>query len=170
MHASRSAFDWLIVLVNVAATVLGLAIGWLWIVEGAGRYASDDNPSSLRVGMCVGFLMAYLAWNSVVTCFLVFKIRALASKLEIEAPGSVAPTNPTVIPPPAAVEATKSSSPAAPVRAAVSPSANPLPAWVGDLAQERSDVPDLANNQSPPAASWIPDVASEEQARRGHKE
>jgi hypothetical protein len=113
--------------------------------------------------------MAYLAWNSVVTCYLVLKIRALARKLEVEAAGSATATNPKVVQPPPAVAASKSSSPAAPVPA-VGPSANSLPVWVGDLAQERSDIPDLANNQSPPPAAWISDVASEEQARRARKE
>jgi hypothetical protein len=54
MHSFRTAFDWLIVFVNAAAVLLGLAIGWLWIAEGAGQYATDNSLPSLRIGMCVG--------------------------------------------------------------------------------------------------------------------
>jgi hypothetical protein len=169
MHPFRTAFDWLIVLVNAAAVILGLAIGWLWIAEGAGQYAADNNLPSLRIGMCVGFIMAYLAWNTVVSTYLILKIRALVRKLEVEAAGPVTTTNPTLVQLPAAVAAIRSSSPAAP-GPAVSPSANSVPAWVGDLAQECADVPDLANSQSPPPATWIPGVASEEQKGRARKE
>jgi hypothetical protein len=170
MHSSRTAVDWLIVIVNIVALLFGLAIGWLWIVEAAGHYAADDSHPNLRIGMCIGFIMAYLAWNSVVTTYLILKIRALVTQMQVEAARSYPAPSPIGVQPLGPVEATKSSPP--PVRAtpAGSASASSVPAWVDDIGQARSDIPELANNQSPPPASWIPDVASEEQARRSQKD
>jgi hypothetical protein len=170
MNAHRSAFDWLIILVNAGAVLLGLAIGSLWFAEGARNYVSDDNISSLRVGVCVGFLMAYLVWNAVVTTFLILKIRALVRRLDDEAPVTVTAFIPEAVQPPTVVAAAPPSSPSPrPMPPAGAP-ASSVPGWVGDLAQANADVPELANNQALPPASWIADVESEENARRGRKE
>jgi hypothetical protein len=172
MHSSRTAADWLIVLVNVAAILLGLAIGWLWIIDALGHYAADDNHPNIRIGMCMGFVMAYLAWISVVISYLVLRSRVTVSTspLAEEAP-SIAPARPTTVQTIAPAEASKSSPP--PVRAKPAGGAvgiSPSPQWIGELAEAQPDVPDLVSNPIPPPASWIPDVASEEQARRNRKE
>ena len=75
MQQSRTPVDWLIAIVNILALLLGLAMCWLWIFDAAGRYMANDNDPSIRVGMSIGFAMAYLVWTSVVTTYLVLKKR-----------------------------------------------------------------------------------------------
>jgi hypothetical protein len=170
MHSSRTPVDWLIILVNAVALLLGLAIGWLWIVEAAGHFAADDGNPNLRIGMCIGFIMAYLAWNSVVTTFLILRFRAMVTQAQVEATRTYRASGPLGVQPLAPVEATGSSPPPVRVSSAGGDSSSPSPAWIGELAEARPDLPDLVNNPCPPPATWIPDVASEEHTRRARKE
>ena len=73
MQPSRTPVDWLIAIVNIPALLLALAIGWLWIFDAAGHYQANDDHPNIRIGMCLGFAMAYLAWTSVVLTYLVLK-------------------------------------------------------------------------------------------------
>jgi hypothetical protein len=78
MHESRTPVDWLIAIVNILALLLGLGIGWLWIFDAAGHYMANDNHPNIRIGMSLGFAMAYLVWTSVVTTYIVLKRRPTA--------------------------------------------------------------------------------------------
>jgi hypothetical protein len=190
MQQSRTPVDWLIAIVNIAALLLGLAIGWLWIFDAAGHYMANDNDPNIRIGMCLGFAMAYLVWTSVVTTYLVLKRRGPAeAQLDDDAPKRVRVVRvrrrvtvpiegansspppvrgkPAETAPPEAVteEAYKASPP--PVRVkppAAAPAAMPALEPVGDVVESKPDVPESVAPPTPPAAIPISDAVTANQA------
>src|SRR5438132_13686470 len=73
MHPSRTPVDWLIVIINIPALLLGLAVGWMWIWEAAQHYQAEDDHPNIRIGMCIGFMMSYLVWLTVVVTYVILK-------------------------------------------------------------------------------------------------
>jgi len=155
MNQSRTPVDWLIVIVNVPALLLGLAIGWSWILEAANRYRAGDNDPNIRLGMTIGFIMSYLVWNTVVMTYLILKRNASSAPdgSEETVPFSApAPARRRVRPP---TEATHATPP--PIRTTPGlPPAAPLPDRVKHLAEVPAAGRDPAAEQNPPPLALLP--------------
>jgi hypothetical protein len=149
MNQSRTPVDWLIVIVNVPALLLGLAIGWSWILDAADQYRAQDSSPNTRLGMTIGFIMSYLVWNTVVMTYLILKRHAPSASDESEEAepfSAPAPARRRVRPP---TEATHATPPPIRKRPGTTPAA-PVPDRVKHLAE----VP--AAEQDPPPMALLP--------------
>ena len=181
MQQPRSLLDWLIVAVSVSALSVGLAIGWMWYVEATEGNPEGDNPSTLRLAMCIGFIMAYLAWTTVVMAYLVLRRPAPVDLASVETVELVAPSVARAVPVAAPTPVIRASPPQAraqpastaaatpPARPATpAPPATPEPQWVRDLKDVQAAAQDPAALPNPNPSSWVPDVKrAEEGSRRG---
>jgi hypothetical protein len=171
MLRSRTVAECLIVIFNVPAVLFGIIIGWMWITDAVRHYVAEDGHPNIRLGMCIGFLLSYLIWNTVVMTYLILTRPTSAVPVPTENPQARAPAVPVALPVTAPIEASKSNPP--PVRAkptTAAPAATPSPEWVGELAEVLAKVRDPAALPNPPPTAWMPDVARAEQASRPAKE
>jgi hypothetical protein len=170
MARSRTAAEWMILILNVPAVLLGIVLGWIWISDAIQHYVAGDDEGTIRLGMSVGFLICYLTWNTLVTTYLLWRRPISAPSAEKpKAPRSAVAVAPPVTVP---IPARKVNAPPAPARPVIAapPPATPTPEWVNQLAEVHAEVPDPAALPNPPPASWISDVARAEQASRPTKE
>jgi hypothetical protein len=183
MHQPRSLINWLIVAVSVSALSIGLAIGWMWYVEATEANLEGDNPSTHRLALCIGFIMAYLAWTTVVMAYLVLRRPAPVDVPYVETVELVALSEPTTVPVAAPAQVVRASPPQAraqptsiapattPARpAAPAPPATPAPQWVRDLKDVQASAQDPAALPNPNPSSWVPDVKRAEEGSRRSKE
>ena len=181
MHQPRSLLDWLIVAVSVAALFVGLAIGWMWYVDATEANLEGENPSTLRLALCICFIMAYLAWTTVVMAYHVLRRPAPVDVPSVETVELVAPSVARAVPVAAPAQVVRASPPQAraqpastapaptPARPATpAPSATPAPQWVRDLKDVQAAAQDPAALPNPNPSTWVPDVKrAEEGSRRG---
>ncbi|HEY1859322.1 MAG TPA: hypothetical protein VGG61_03155 [Gemmataceae bacterium] len=149
MSQSRTPVDWLIVIVNVPALLLGLAIGWIWILDAADHARAGDNHPNIRLGMTIGFVMSYLIWNTVVMTYLILKRSPSTSTDRSEETVFYSPPAPMqrrVKPP---TEATQANPPPIRARHGSSPAA-PLPDRVTQLAEVPTAGRDAGAETNPP--------------------
>jgi hypothetical protein len=166
MNQSRTPVDWLIVIVNVPALLLGLAIGWSWILEAADHYRAQDNSPNIRFGMTIGFIMSYLVWNTVVMTYLILKRQPSTAGVHSEetVPFHAPPALQRRVKPP--TEATHATPPPIRVRSG-SPPAAPVPDRVKHLAEVPAAGRDLAAEPNPPPMALLPaDHSAEDEASK----
>jgi hypothetical protein len=167
MFRSRTPAELLMVILNIPAVLFGIVIGWMWISDAVRHYVADDGHPNIRLGMCIGFLMSYLIWNSVVLTYVILTHKPPTDTVPAENAIPSAPGVPVALPITAPIAASISNPP--PVRAKPTgsvPTAAPSPDWVGGLAEIHATVSDPPPLPNPPPASWIADVARVEQSSR----
>ncbi len=169
MLRSRTFAEYLILIFNIPVVLLGIVIGWMWITDAVGHYVAEDGDSTSGLGMCIGFLLFCLIWNTIVMTYLL--LRRPAGAVPTEYPPALASPVPVAVPITVPIGASKSTP--APVRAkatTAAPATNPSPEWVDELAEVHAQVRDPAALPNPPPTAWMPDVARAEQASRPAKE
>jgi hypothetical protein len=169
MPSWRNLGDWLIVIINVPVLLLGLIIGGAWAVDAFQHYQAEDNHPNIRLGMCIGFIMAYLVWNSVAITYLIFKRRTPTGMVLNADVYPVASALPTATPVSAPREQAKAILAPTPVRPPdlVAPAPSATPQWLADLAEVQRNDRGPADLSNPAPADWIADVERAEKIAPG---
>jgi hypothetical protein len=172
MPTWRNLGDWLIVIINVPVLLLGLVIGGAWAVDAFQHYQAEDNHPNIRLGMCIGFIMAYLIWNSVAITYLILKRRTPTGMVLNADVYPVATALPTATPVSALREQAKAVLPPTPVKpsdlvAQATSATSATPQWLGDLAEVQKNDRGPADFSNPAPADWIPDVGRTETIAQG---
>jgi hypothetical protein len=170
MPSQRNLGDWLIVIINVPVLLLGSIIGGAWVADAFQHYQAEDNHPNIRFGMCIGFIMAYLMWNSVAISYLILKRRTpLGMALDADV-HPAASALPTATPLSAPKEQSKAILPPAPAKVSdlAAPATSTTPQWLGELAEAQANDRGFTDLPKPTPKDWIPDVGRAEKIAQGH--